>query len=96
MKRCNITSQVGSHDVISNGTVLVGPSAASGQRHIHDSVRQPERRRNFEKDEWSMWNVTNGNELPFLAARVGVLCHDGSCRFWEWDKQLDKFIPFSP
>jgi hypothetical protein len=43
------------------------------------------------KNEWSMRNVANGDYGPLLGARVGLVCHDGSFQFWEWNSERNGF-----
>jgi hypothetical protein len=46
------------------------------------------------KNEGSVRNVVNRDYYSNIAeARIGVVCHDGSYRFWEWDSKKGFFVP---
>jgi hypothetical protein len=46
------------------------------------------------KNEWSVRNVVNRNyHSHFAGARIGVVCHGGSYRFWELDSKKGCFVP---
>jgi hypothetical protein len=64
------------------------------QREINDSIRVTERWRGLVKNEGSVRNVVNRNYYSnFAGARVGIVCHDGSYWFWEWDSKKVCFVP---
>src|SRR5262245_40307623 len=49
---------------------------------IHDAMREPVGRSALVKDERRMRCIANRNWRCLRGARFGVVCHDGSYRFW--------------
>jgi hypothetical protein len=92
-KSClNIPPQVGHHYLLIHNAIRSSPSTVSGQRDVNNAIRESECGCYFIKNEWSMRNVANGDYGPLLGARVGLVCHDGSFQFWEWNSERNGFI----
>jgi hypothetical protein len=91
----NVSAQVCDHDkIVFGSSVRPNASAISRQREINDSIRVTERWRGLVKNEGSVRNVVNRNYYSnFAGARVGIVCHDGSYWFWEWDSKKVCFVP---
>src|SRR5258708_32239983 len=90
--RWDIPAQIGDYNLLINDAVRSGPGAICRQRDVNNPIHESKCRSNFVENEGSVGNVTNLNYSPFRVARVGVVCHDGSCRFWEWDDAKACFV----
>jgi hypothetical protein len=91
--RRNVAPQIGdNHLLIHNFAVQPNPGSVGRQGDVDNSIREAKCGRNFIKNEWSVRDVADGNYNPFLGARVGIVCHDGSSRFWEWDNKRNCFV----
>jgi hypothetical protein len=89
-----IAPQMGdNHLLVYDSSVFVGVSAAGRECNTDDTVRVTESWRNFKVNEGGVRNISNGQHN--LRARVGVVCHDGSYLFWEWDEKRSCFMPLA-
>src|SRR5947208_694718 len=91
--RLNVSTQVRDNDLVVHSTVWSDPSAIGRQCDVDDPIHKSERRRPLVKNEWSVRSVANQNYSPFLGARIGVVSHNNSYRFWEWDTATVRFVP---
>src|ERR1700731_3897086 len=91
----DVAPQVHGHNLIVDGfTVWSNPSAIGGKSEINNAVCDSKGGGILVKNEGCVRNVGNRNHNPFLGARVGVVCHGGSNRYWEWDDKKGDFIAF--
>src|SRR6266516_6133176 len=91
----HVATKIGDDDLlIQNGTILSNPGAIGRQGEIHHTVGKPECGRPFIKNEWGVQSVANRNYGCLRRARFGVVCHDGSYRFWEWNDEKACLVPF--
>jgi hypothetical protein len=91
----NVAAQVCYDDKVVFGTSIRPHTSTRGrQREVNNSIQVTERGGRFVKNEWSVRNVVNRDYYSNISgARVGVVCHDGSYRFWEWDSKKGCFVP---
>src|SRR6202023_1526069 len=90
----NVAAQVCNHDMLVSGAIRPNVSASGRQREINDPIRVTGHGRRLIKNEWSVRNVVNRNYYSNVAgARIGIVGHDGSYRFWEWDSKKSAFVP---
>jgi hypothetical protein len=89
----NVSAQVGRHDTIVDDAILVYPSSVGRQGDVNDAIQKSECGCNLVKNEWGVWGVSNvdGNLAGW---RTGVVCHDGSYKFFKWDATLGCMVPF--
>jgi hypothetical protein len=93
----NIAPKVRNHNLLINNNVICPDRGAMGrQGNIDNPVDEPERRRPFIENERGMRNVVNFDNGNLTGARIGVVCHDGSYRFWEWNSEKARFVEFVP
>jgi hypothetical protein len=92
----NVAAQVCDHDMFVPGSSVRSDVSASGrQREANDAIRVTGHGHRLIKNEWSVRNVINRNYYSNVTgARIGVVCHDGSYRFLEWDSKKSAFVPF--
>src|ERR1039458_2037516 len=91
----NVPAQIGSHNLICYGTFGSDPGSGRRPGDVDNAICMPHGSGALIKNEWSMRNVANRDYSPFLGARVGVVCHDGSYQFWEWDGTKVCFVPLA-
>jgi hypothetical protein len=92
----NIPAQVGSNYLfVYDGAIRPDQGAISRQSKTDDSVGMSESRNIFKENEGSAMGVTNGN-CYYRGMRIGIVCHDGSFLFWEWDEKQSCFMPLAP
>src|ERR1700720_4264423 len=91
----DVTPQIGDNHLLVHDTVCSGESAVSRERDIHHPICKSESWRKLIENERSMRNVVNRDYMFLRGVRVGIVCHDGSCRFWEWDSGIACFVPLS-
>src|ERR1700730_19307237 len=93
--RLNISAQICSDDLVIHDTLGSDPSSIGRQGDIDNSVCKSERDCAFVEDERRMRGIANREYRPFLGARIGIVCHAGSCRFWKWDDTKACFVPLA-
>jgi hypothetical protein len=93
-KKClTIPAQIRDHHVIGDYDPIGSyPGTSRGQSQIEHPVGMSEGRNAVKENDWSMRGVSNGNYPPGRGMRIGVVCHDGSFRYWEWDNGKGDFI----
>src|SRR6478735_9447391 len=80
----NVAPQVSDNYLfIYDGAILSNNSAVSRQCQTNHAVCEANSWSNLEENERSMRSV--GNRDHNRRMRVGIVCHDGSYRYWEWD-----------
>ena len=85
--RLNTSAQLGSNDWISDKTIEANPSTMGCQSDIDDAVSVAHCGNPIVENERGVRSIGNRNYRPFLGERVGVVCHDGSFRYWEWSEK---------
>jgi hypothetical protein len=65
------------------------------QHQIHNPIVETKGRNTLKIDNGRARNVCNRDFFSGVqrGARLGVVCHDGSYRFWEWDDEECDFTP---
>jgi hypothetical protein len=68
-----------------------------GQHQIHNPIIEAKSRNAIEIDNGGSRSILNRDFLTRIMrrARVGIVCHDGSYRFWEWDDAKACFVPLA-
>jgi hypothetical protein len=92
--RCRyVPAQISSHNLIVDGRAI-GPDPCSIglERKIDNAICESKGCGTFIKNEGSVGNIANRNYSPFTGARVGVVCHDGSYRVWEWNAERNEWL----
>jgi hypothetical protein len=89
----NISAQICNHNLVVYGNSVLNPGAISGQRDVDDTVRESKCGGNFIKNEWGVRGVANLGYNPYIGTRIGVICHDGTFLYWEWDNAKGCFVP---
>jgi hypothetical protein len=92
----NVATQICDDDMLIPGSPIRPKVSASGrQREVNDTIRMSGYGRPLIKNEWSVRNVVNRSYYTddFVGARIGIVCHDGSYQFWEWDSKKVRFVP---
>jgi len=91
----HVSPQIGDNHLLIQNFAVRHPGSIGRQSDVDNSIREPKCRCYLIKDEGGMRDVANRNYESLWGARVGVVCHDGSCRFWEWDSETACFVPLS-
>jgi hypothetical protein len=93
-KSClNVPTQIGYNDLLIHDAIRSSPSAVRGQCNINNPIRESECGGAFVKNEWSVRSVANWDYGHLCGGRIGIVCHDGSYRFYEWDDEKACFVP---
>src|SRR5262249_40177395 len=93
----HISPQIGNnHLLIYDDPVSASIGSVGGQGDIHDPIREPECRSNLVKDERCMRRIVDRDYRNIFGGRFGIVCHDGSCQFWEWNGAEGCPVPFMP
>ena len=95
-RRLNVSAQVRHHDLIVNKTLGPDCTAIGREGNTDNPIHESEGGSPIVKNERGMSGVANRDYTPFVGARVGIVCHDGSCRVWEWDEGAACFVPIAP
>src|ERR1700730_1784937 len=91
----HVSPQIDDNHLLIQNFAVRNPGSIGRQSDVDNSIRESKCRCYLIKDEGGMRGVANRNYESLWGARVGVVCHDGSCRFWEWDSETACFVPLS-
>src|SRR6516165_1511016 len=79
----NIPAQMGNCHLLIDDAIWPSPRMESGQSYVNNSIGESENRSVLVINERSMGGVSQSQDRACLGMRVGIVCHDGSCRLWE-------------
>jgi hypothetical protein len=89
-------AQISNNDLVDRELAIRSDvRAASLQCDADDSVAKPRNGSAFVKNEWRMRHIVNRDCSPLRGARIGVIGHDGTYRYWEWDDTEGCFVPLA-
>jgi hypothetical protein len=86
-------AQVGDNYMLAHeGTILVNPIAAGRQRKTDNPISESERDGVLKIENRGVRGVASRHQ--YLGARIGIVRHDGSYLYWEWDS-TEGWVPLA-
>jgi hypothetical protein len=93
---CESAAQMGYGNKRCFGVGSVGDYGLRDQFNLHDPAEMAQGGYSVEIKEWCGGAARNGDlERLLRGERRGIVCHDGSYRFWEWDSAKACFVAVS-
>jgi hypothetical protein len=90
--RLHVSPQIGdNYLLVYDSSIQAGVGPVGRQGDIYDAIREPKCGSDLVKDEGRMRRVANRDSGNFFGARFGLVCHDGSFQFWEWNSEKNCF-----